>query len=124
MKPLIRTFRKDNPECEGAEYPCLGGRLTTNGWFLLECKEFVVMMPGASKQAKFLFEEIFPGLSGLEKKQLLLVPDKADKYGAYIAVDDEVKTTYHWNPEEYILTIGAKKPPGEDKKQLSLADFD
>jgi len=124
MKPLIREYRKEHPECEGQEYPCLGGRLTTNGWFLLETKEFVVMMPGASKQATHLFEKIFPELHGKEKKRLLLIPDKSDKYGAYIAVDDEVKSYYNWDAEDYKLEIGVKRETTEAKKRLSLEDFD
>lgn len=124
MKPLVRSYIKDNPGCIGKEFPVIAGRLTTNGWFLLEVEEFVYLLPGGSSDAQHLFTTIFPALDNQEKKQLLLVPDKGDKFGAYLAVDTEKRTTYVWDEEEYILYVGGK-PGGKKKKDLiSLEDFE
>ena len=123
MKPLVRVYLKDNPSCLGKEYPVIAGRLTTNGWFLLETKEFVYMLPGKNVDAQHLFNTIFPALNGKEKKQLLVIPDKKDKFGAYLAVDTEKTTQYHWDGIEYILYVGGK-PEGKKKAtQLSVEDF-
>lgn len=124
MKPLVRNYIKENPDCTRGEYPVIAGRLTTNGWFLLETKEFVFMLPGKNAQAQYLFDVIFPGLHGKEKKQLLLIPDKSDKFGAYLAIDAEKKTTYSWDSEDYILYVG-ERPAGKEKRPpLSLEDFE
>lgn len=124
MKPLVRNYIKENPDCTRREFPVISGRLTTNGWFLLETKEFVYMLPGKNAEAQYLFDVIFPGLDGKEKKQLLLVPDKSDKFGAYLAIDSEMKTKYVWDSEDYILYVG-EKPGGKEKRPpLSLEDFE
>lgn len=124
MKPLVRHYLKQNPESEGKGFSVIAGRLTTNGWFLIETKEFVLLMPGGCKVAKNLFETIFPSLHNKEKKQLQVVPDKGDKYGGYLAIEDTLKTTYFWDSEDYILHVG-KTPKGkEEKKELSPEDFD
>lgn len=124
MKPLVRNYMKEHPDCTRKEYPVIAGRLTTNGWFLLETVEFVFMLPGANTQAQYLFDTIFPGLDGKEKKQLLLIPDKDDKFGAYLAVDNERVTKYSWDSEEYILYVGEDAPSKEKKQKLSLEDFE
>lgn len=123
MKPLVRNFIKENPDCVNKEYPVIAGRLTTNGWFLLETKEFVYMLPGKNAQAQHLFFVIFPGLHAQEKKQLLLIPDKSDKFGAYLAVDNEKRTKYVWDKEEYILYVGETPDPKQVHPPLSLEDF-
>lgn len=124
MKPLVRQYLKENPTASGKEYPVIAGRLTTNGWFLLETREFVYMLPGKNVQAQHLFSVIFPGLDGQEKKQLLLIPDKSDKFGAYLAVDAEIKTKYVWDAEEYILYVGEKAGGKEKRPPISLEDFE
>lgn len=123
MKPLIRQYCKDNPESVGEPHPVIGGRLTTNGWFLLETKEFVLLIPGGGNTAKNLFETIFPGIHNQEKNQLVVVPDKTDKFFGYLAIDDSKKTKYFWDSEDYKLYVGALPGKGEKQKPLSLEDF-
>lgn len=124
MKPLVRQYLKENPDASRKEYPVIAGRLTTNGWFLLETREFVYMLPGKNAEAQYLFSTIFPALDGKEKKQLLLIPDKSDKFGAYLAVDTEKKTKYVWDSEDYVLYVG-EKPEGKEKHaRISLEDFE
>lgn len=124
MKPLVRIFAKENPDCYGKEYPVIAGRLTTNGWFLLETKEFVYMLPGKNAEAQHLFTTIFPALHDKEKKELLVVPDKGDKFGAYLATDSEKRTRYFWDSEEYTLYVGSKPGGKKQTKSLSLEDFE
>lgn len=124
MKPLVRNYLKENPEQEGKGFSVLAGRLTTNGWFLIETKEFVLLIPGGCKVAVNLFENIFPSLHNKEKKQLQVVPDKSDKYGGYLAIEDTLKTTYFWDSEDYILHVGRLPQEKEAKKELSPTDFD
>lgn len=124
MKPLVRQYMKQFPESVGKGFSIIGGRLTTNGWFLLETKEFVLLLPGGCKVAKNLFETIFPSLHGKEKKQLQVVPDKSDKYGGYLAIEDTLKTIYSWDSEDYILHVGKQPMSKEGKKELSPEDFD
>lgn len=124
MKPLVRVFAKENPDCYGQEYPVIAGRLTTNGWFLLETKEFVYMLPGKNAEAQYLFTEIFPALHDKEKKQLLVIPEKEDKFGAYLATDSERRTTYFWDAEDYRLFVGQKPNEKKTSSQLSVEDFE
>lgn len=124
MKPLVRDYIKENPDCVRKEFPVIGGRLTKNGWFLLEAKEFVYLLPGKNQNAQNLFDTIFPALNGKEMKQLLLIPDKSDKYGAYLAVDTEKKTHYVWDSVDFILYVGETPSPKERRKQLSVEDFE
>jgi hypothetical protein len=124
MKPLVRQYMKQNADILGKPFPVIAGRLTTNGWFLIETNEFVLLLPGASKVCTELFVSIFPGLSGKQKKQLVVVPDRTDKYGGYLAIDDEKRTEYHWNDEDYVLTVGKQPEAKKMQKGLSLADFD
>lgn len=124
MKPLVRNYLKENPDCLGKEFPVVAGRLTTNGWFLLETKEFVYMLPGKNATAQHLFNTIFPALHNQEKKQLLVVPDKDDKFGAYLATHTEKRTNYYWDAEEYTLHVGGKPNGKKEATQLSLEDFE
>lgn len=124
MKPLVRPYLKENPSSAGKEFPVIAGRLTTNGWFLLETEKFVYMLPGKNAEAQHLFTTIFPALDGKEKKQLLVIPDKSDKFGAYLAVDTEKKTKYVWDKDEYILYVGAHSEKKEKHNPISLEDFE
>lgn len=123
MKPLIRQYIKQVPESLGQPFAVIAGRLTTNGWFLLETKEFVLLLPGAAKVCTNLFVNVFPKLHAKKCKQLVVVPDRTDKYGGYLGIDDEKQTEYFWNSEDYILTVG-KQPEAKVKaKELSAEDF-
>lgn len=124
MKPLVRVYLKENPTSNGKEFAVIGGRLTTNGWFLLETDKFVYMLPGKNADAQHLFNTIFPGLHNQEKKQLLVIPDSSDKFGAYLGVDTEKKTYYYWDAEEYKLYVGSKPNEKKGTDPLSLDDFE
>lgn len=123
MKPLAKEFLKLYPDKENQEFPVTGARLTQNGWFLIECKEFVMLLPGKVAQGMNLFDSIFPGISGKKVKQILIIPVKKEKFGAYLALEDTIKETYHWDAEAYVLSVGEKKPSIDSKPPLSLEDF-
>lgn len=123
MKPLARDYIKTHPESVAMAFPVIAGRLTTNGWFLIECLEFVFMIPGGGKDAMNLFEKIFPGLHNKQAKQLVAVLDPKDKFKAYLGLSDTELCWYHWDDDDYVLSVGKEKKQMTVQSQLSLEDF-
>lgn len=84
------------------------------------------MLPAGMTEASVLLDEIFPKLHGKEGNRLCCVLSKANRFGAYLATDDEHKCFYSFDPEEEVL-LTSKEPISDEKKNslcpLTLEDF-
>lgn len=126
MKPLAKYYLDDHPDEEGKSFFVFQARLTPKGFLLLICKDFTLMYPGGMTEASTLLDDIFPKLHGKEANRLCCVLSKANRFGAYLATDDEHKCFYSYDAEEEIL-LTSKEPIQQEKKQaqsgLTLKDF-
>lgn len=126
MKPLAKQYITENPDKEGSSHFVFQARLTPKGFLMLMCKEFTLMFPGGMTEASTLLDTIFPGLHGKKGNRLVVVLTSSNRFGGYLATDDEHQCYYSFDPEEEIL-ITATEPITEtqEKKQgtLTLDDF-
>jgi len=126
MKPLAKYYLDENPHEEGKSYFCFQARVTPKGFLLLICKDFTLMFPAGMTEASTLLDDIFPKLHGQKANRLCVVLSTKNRFGGYLATDDEHQCFYHYDSElEVLLTssepISNKEEP--EKKSLTLADF-
>lgn len=125
LTPLANKFLDANPELHGKEYPIYSGGLTQKGFLLLKCKEFSVLMPGATEIATTILDDILPALANKQANQMVAVLNRGNRFGADIGTNDESKVWYIYNQKEETFYTTKEKPTKEEKeeKKLSLEDF-
>lgn len=126
MKPLAKYYLESNPDKEGESSFVHQARVTPKGYLLLICKDYTLLLPAGITEASTLLDDIFPKLHGKEGNRLCCVLSKSNRFGAYLATDDEHKCFYSFDAEEEIL-LTSKEPIENEKKNssslLSLEDF-
>lgn len=126
MKPLAKYFLDEHPEQEGTSHFVFQARMTPKGFLLLMCKDFSLMYPGGMSEASQLLDEIFPALNGKEGNRLCVVLYKGNKFGGYLATDDEHKCFYSYDEDKEVLLTSKEPIVNEHKKEgktLTLGDF-
>lgn len=127
MKPLAKYYLDDYPDKEGTSHFVFQARMTQKGYLLLMCKEFTLMYPAALPEASQLLDEIFPKLHGKKANRLCVVLSKLNRFGGYLAADDEHQCYYGFDEEEEILITSMEAITNEQQKKpgnLTIQDFD
>lgn len=126
MKPLAKYYLDENQDKEGTSHFVFQARLTPKGFLLIICKDFTLMYPGGLEEASTLLDEIFPKLHGKKGNRLCVVLSRSNRFGGFLATDDEHQCYYDYDEEAEVLLTSKEpivKSVGEDKKKLSLEDF-
>ena len=120
----IREFTKEHPDCYGVGYPVIKGKVTDSGWLIIETTEWVGFIHAGSSVAENLIDEILPGLHGTKANTLVGIPNKANKYGFVLGVDDESQHWYNFDSEDESFSLSENKDKSEGKQQqLTLNMF-
>lgn len=123
-KPNIREFVKECPDSFGVGYPVLKGRVTESGWLIIETTDWIGFIHAGSSVAENLIDEILPGLNGTRANGLVAIPNKGNKYGFVLGVDDELLKWYVFDADEESFTLSEHQDKSEGKQQpLTLNMF-
>lgn len=114
----IREFVKDNPDAYNSAYQVLKGRVTESGWLIIETTAWVGFIHAGSSVAENLIDEILPNLNGTKANTLVAIPNKANKYGFVLGVDDETEHWYTFDAEDESFSLSETKDKTEGKQQL------
>lgn len=126
MKPLAKHYVQDNPNEEGKHYFIFRAMLTPKGFLLLMAKDFTLMYPAGMEEATKLLDDIFPKLHGKKANRLVAVLDNTNRFGAYLATDDEHQCYYSFDSVEEVLITSTEPIVNEgktEKKGLDISDF-
>lgn len=126
MKPLAKYYLDENPNEEGKSFFCFQARVTPKGFLLLICKDFTLMFPAGMTEASTLLDDIFPKLHRQKANRLCVVLSSKNRFGGYLATDDEHQCYYHYDAELEILMTSSEPITNKEeaeKKTLTLADF-
>lgn len=120
----IREFVKENPDCYGTFFPITKGKVTDSGWLIIETTDWVGFIHAGSSVAENLIDQILPGLNGTKANLLVAIPNKANKYGFVLGVDDSQQQWYTFDADDESFTISETRDKSEGKQQqLTLNMF-
>lgn len=120
----IREFVKEHPDSFGESFPITKGKVTDSGWLIIETNDWVGFIHAGSSVAENLIDQILPGLNGTKANSLVAIPNKANKYGFVLGVDDDVQRWYTFDSDDESFTISETQDKSEGKQQqLTLNMF-
>jgi len=102
----IREFIKENPSRIQEAFPIERGKVSENGWLILETSEWVGFIHAGSSVATNLLDELLPKLAGTKANSLVAIPSKTNKYGFILGVDDSNQKYYTFDADEESFTVG------------------
>lgn len=126
MKPLAKYYLDECPDKEGDSFFVFQARVTPKGFLLLICKDFTLMYPAGMEEASHILDNIFPKLHGKKANRLVVVLSKANRFGGYLATDDEHQCYYSYDDDEEVLLTSSEPIVKEEKKEtkkLTMKDF-
>ena len=125
MKLLAKAYVDANPELDGKDYFVFSGKVTEKGFLLLQCKDFCVLCPAGTEEASNLLDNILPNLNGKKGYRLVAVLNRLNRFGAYLAINDEHSCYYAYDSTEetFITSTEPVKKSAEKVKAMTLEDF-
>jgi len=122
-KPNIREFVKEFPDAYNSAYAVTKGKVTDSGWLIIETTAWVGFIHAGSSIAENLIDNILPSLNGTKANTLVAMPNKANKYGFVLGVDDETTHWYTFDSEDESFFLSETKDKTEGKQQALTLDM-
>lgn len=121
-KLIVREYGKTNPSIYSESFQVLTGRISKSGkWIILETDKFVVLYPVGNKAIQELYNVILPALNGKSGNALVIEPNKKDKFGGTIGVDDSYQVWYEFNETTLEFETSIEAPTKKSKGQAVLS---
>lgn len=119
----IREFVKEHPDAYNSAYAVIKGKVTDSGWLIIETTAWVGFIHAGSSVAENLIDNILPGLNGTRANTLVAIPNKANKYGFVLGVDDETLHWYTFDSEDESFSLSETKDKTEGKQPTLTLDM-
>lgn len=119
----IREFIKESPTRIQEAFPVERGKVSENGWLIIETTEWVGFIHAGSSVATNLLDDLLPKLTGTKANILVAIPSKTNKYGFVLGVDDRIQRFYSFDSDDESFTIGEQKLLEGKQPTLTLNMF-
>lgn len=121
FKPLVKAYGKLNPSIYGEVHPVISGRISASGdWCILETADYALLLRSKNSAVTSLFNDILPNIDRKKGFELVVQPDKKNKNGGVLAVDDENQCWYEVAEDGKSFETSDKEPGKQAKKQEGL----
>lgn len=121
-KQLVREYGKQNPSIYQEAHVVISGKVSkSNKWVILETESYMVLIPVGNSAIQELYNSILPALNNKKGNSLVCCPDKKNKFGATIGVDDETQHWYSFDETALTFELSEEEPAKQAGKQKKLS---